>query len=74
MLEAEEFLKELLIVGPVSADVGAAKAKDKHISIRTLNRARKQLGVKAEKKGVQWQWSLPTPNGVPKTQDFANML
>jgi len=58
--EAEEFLNGYLEAGPMPADkvIEAAKAND--ISKRTLDRAKKDLGVIVEKGGYQgeWQWRL----------------
>jgi len=58
---AKEFLQELLADGPFGAVEGLEAAKDQGISERTLARARKELGVKAEHdaslKGG-WKWTL----------------
>ena len=58
--KAKEFLRELLADGPVDADEGEEAAKANSISSRTLDRARTDLGVKAEKDGFEggWRWHL----------------
>ena len=58
--EAKEFLRELLADGPVSAKEGEEAAKANGITRRTLERARKELGVKAKKNGFEggWTWAL----------------
>jgi hypothetical protein len=62
--EAVTFLKALLANGPVPAKQAESEAREAGISPRTLDRARKHLGVRAEKTGGlgkvgQWIWSLP---------------
>jgi RecA-family ATPase len=59
--EAEEFLRDLLRNGPATARDGEDHARALCISRRTLERARKKLGVIAEKAGLQegWTWRLP---------------
>lgn len=59
--EAEEFLRDKLSGGPVSAKEGEEHARALGIAPRTLARARKKLGVVAEKGGLKegWTWRLP---------------
>jgi putative DNA primase/helicase len=59
--EAEEFLRDKLSAGPVPAKDGEEHARALGIAPRTLARARKKLGVIAEKVGLKegWTWSLP---------------
>ena len=61
MRHAKEWLRELLAGGPVTAAEAKDKAEAEGISDRTLARARKRLGVVAEKDGYQgpWTWRLP---------------
>ena len=54
-----ELLQEELKNGEVSQKVISAKAKYSRISTRTLNEAKKVLGVKSIKRNGQWYWSLP---------------
>jgi putative DNA primase/helicase len=63
--EAEEFLEKLLSKGPVPAKDGEEHARALGIAPRTLKRARKVLGVIAEKDGLKegWSWSLPAEGG-----------
>src|SRR6516225_8896064 len=66
--EAEDFLRDLLRDGPRPAKDVEAEAKEAGISWRTVNRAKKTLGVVAERKAERgdglgrsgrWYWSLP---------------
>jgi hypothetical protein len=61
LAEAQEFLRDRLSPGPVSARDGEADAHALGIARRTLIRARKKLGVVAEKSGLKggWTWRLP---------------
>jgi Bifunctional DNA primase/polymerase, N-terminal/AAA domain len=66
--EAEEFLHHTLSDGPKGSDEVNAAAKDAGISVRTLKRAKKKLGVVSEKeKGVfdsgKWVMRLPEEQG-----------
>jgi putative DNA primase/helicase len=63
--EAKEFLEKLLSKGPVPAKDGEEHARALGIAPRTLKRARKVLGVIAEKDGLKegWSWSLPAEGG-----------
>lgn len=56
--QAMELLQEELKDGEVSQKVISAKAKYSRISSRTLNEAKKILGVKSVKRNGQWYWSL----------------
>ena len=57
--QAMELLQEELKDGEVSQNVISAKAKYSRISSRTLNEAKKILGVKSVKRNGQWFWALP---------------
>ena len=61
--EAEEFLRENLSA-PAAAKDMEEHARAVGISSRTLARARKRLGVIAEKGGMDkgWTWHLPGPS------------
>ena len=56
--EAVEFLKEMLKDGPVDSQELERHRKQLNISISTLKRARKKLGVKATRKGEKWICSM----------------
>ena len=58
--EAKEFLRDILANGPIEAEEGDRAAKAKGISKRTLDRAKKDLGIKADKDGFDgpWKWHL----------------
>jgi RecA-family ATPase len=74
--EAEEFLREKLSEGPVSAKEGEEHARALGIAPRTLARARKKLGVVAEKVGLKegWIWRLPAEDcqTTPKNANQSN--
>jgi hypothetical protein len=66
--EAEEFLRDILRDGPRPAKDVETEAKEAGISWRTVNRAKKTLGIVAERKAEaghglgragRWYWSLP---------------
>jgi hypothetical protein len=63
--EAEEFLREKLGNGPVPAKEGEEHARALGIAPMALKRARKKLGVIAEKAGLKegWTWRLPSEGG-----------
>lgn len=54
--EAVSFLKEIMADGDVSAKEIISMAGQEGLSIRTLNKAKGQLGIRSEKKGDQWYW------------------
>jgi putative DNA primase/helicase len=73
--EAEEFLREILAHPEgVAAKDAEEEARAKGIASRTLKRARKKLGVVAEKSGMEggWIWRLPAEGGqqTPKSATF----
>lgn len=59
--EAEAFIKTTLAEGPVAAKDIERMAEESAISLRTLKRAKKGLGVVSAMQGYQgaWEWSLP---------------
>ena len=60
--EAREFLLERLEAGPVDSEGIIEEAKQEGIAKRTLDRAKKDLGVKSRKQGGTggpWLWELP---------------
>jgi putative DNA primase/helicase len=67
--EAEQFLMDLLVNGPVLSKIAKRQAADNGISDKALRRARKSIGVVAKREGfgedMRSTWCLP---GVkPKT-------
>lgn len=60
--EAKRFLQEALAASSLPASDVYAQAKDAGISKRTVDRAKKELGVKARKVGMSgsWVWELPS--------------
>ena len=62
--EAATFLRDLLAGGPLPTKQIMADAKANGISERTLWRAKRELGVIAERAKGQtaaWYWMLPRP-------------
>jgi hypothetical protein len=61
LTEAMAFLKELLGAGPLRAAEVAEQARGQGFSERTLRRAKKELGVVANRSGdgKSWRWALP---------------
>lgn len=55
---AEDFLRELLALGPVAAKDAERAAGGNGISERTLARARRSLGVLPRKLATHWEWAL----------------
>jgi putative DNA primase/helicase len=72
--EAKEFLLEELKAGPVPVKKIYAEARDAGHSEKTLNRAKKELGIKAAKAGFSggWAWNIPpqNPQGGQGGQDW----
>ena len=56
--EAKKFLTDILANGPVPTTEIEDAANGNAISKRTLERAKRELGITAEKNG-QWCWRLP---------------
>jgi len=63
---AVRFLEEFLEEGPMPASDLEAAAEDEGISIATLRRARKRLGVRSEKRGSSNLVSLPAQHAQPQ--------
>jgi hypothetical protein len=61
--EAQEFLLQTLAEGPKPALDVFADADKLRISRATLRRAKRDLGVAADKTPNHWEWSLPRPQG-----------
>jgi putative DNA primase/helicase len=61
--EAREFLLERLEAGPAKADDVIDEAKQEGIAVKTLRRAKKELGIKSRKEPGRtdgpWFWELP---------------
>jgi hypothetical protein len=61
--EAREFLLEQLEAGPRKAEDIIDQAKQEGIAKRTLDRAKKDLGIKSRKTPSrfdgEWYWELP---------------
>src|SRR5215203_5905023 len=61
--EAKDFLLEALETGKKPADDLKKDADAAGISVSTLKRAKKVLGVEAKKEGAVWYWHPPKPEG-----------
>jgi putative DNA primase/helicase len=57
--EARDFLVLELEAGPAPTTDLKRRADDAGIAWRTIERAKKQLGIRARKNGVGWLWQLP---------------
>lgn len=59
--EAGCFLRELLLNEPVEAKIVFEKSEEVGIARKTLNRAKRDLGVRSVKGGMdgRWSWELP---------------
>lgn len=60
-LDAEQFLRDLLADGPISTKQVKADATGAGYAWRTIERAKRDLGIEAVKAGMKegWQWFLP---------------
>lgn len=59
--EAKRFLLDMLANGPILASDAERRCQEDGLSIRTLKRAKKELGIISEKNGAAgWFWKLPT--------------
>lgn len=65
--EAKEFLLTLLAHGPVPANRVQKEANQNGHAWRTVNRAKKDIGVVTSKIGMkgEWRWELPPKNATP---------
>jgi putative DNA primase/helicase len=59
MQETEQFLRNKLAHGPVRQKDIVDEAKQDGVSLRTLERAKKELRVESSKLKDEWLWSLP---------------
>lgn len=70
LFEAEEYLTNKLSSGTLKAEQVESEARDLGISIRTLKRAKKAIGIEVTKQGFghsgYWLWSLPKETKVIK--------
>lgn len=72
--EAVAFLEDLLGAGPVAAKVARTEAKEAGIAARTLDRAKKTLGVESVKLGApgesgRWVWTLADRRTPPEAEE-----
>jgi RecA-family ATPase len=60
--EAREFLRSLLASGRMSAEDVKKQAREAGIAEQTLNRAKRDLGIRPHKLGFEagWSWELPS--------------
>jgi hypothetical protein len=66
--EAVEFIKDLLKDGRVASKVMEEEAKGAGISMKTLNRAKRSLGIRPKRIGDGWWW-LPPDDADEDGQD-----
>lgn len=69
--EAEDFLRDMLAGGPISVQDIKRESTAAGISWRTIERAKADLGIKAEKNGYtgSWQWRVYTKTAKAANQD-----
>lgn len=60
--EAKDFLKELLADEAVESNIVLKEAKENGIHERTLNRAKKQLGITSKRENKKWYWHIEKNN------------
>ncbi|MFI3250803.1 MAG: AAA family ATPase [Eubacteriales bacterium] len=58
--EAKVLLKQILMIAPVEANSVYLQGKEANISKRTIDTAKKELGIISNKVADKWLWSLPT--------------
>jgi hypothetical protein len=79
---AEEWLRNQLVNGPVAVSTLRCLANQGSLSWRTIERAKKRLGLKSNKVGISdgWRWRLPDENNdedcrrPPSSSNTANDL
>lgn len=64
--EAAKFLRAVLAEGPLPPEEVYKQAQEAGFSKRTVERAKPRAGVKSEKLGLQWRWTL---GGLPHEKD-----
>lgn len=71
--EAVDFLEEQLSEKRVAATTVQGRARDQGITLATLRRAYKKIGVESVKIGIVggWTWQLPSSERVPVEQEPA---
>ena len=57
---AKEFLEDILADGGKPAKAVYADAKVNDFTERTIDRAKKELGIMSKKTGTTWTWELPS--------------
>jgi hypothetical protein len=67
--EAKDFLREALSAGEAAALSVQQEAGRRGISKRTLDRAKKNLGVQSGRGRENWTWRMPTPGPLPGQDD-----
>jgi len=74
--EASDFLTKSLADGPIEAKAVKSQAKVVGIAWRTVYRARRNLGIKAFRKGFgdagSWFWSMPNTHRAPNSKECHN--
>jgi len=56
--DAKDFLKEFLAEEAVAAKIVLTEAEENGIGKRTLDRAKKQLGIKSKREDKKWYWYI----------------
>ena len=71
--DAMEFLTEVLAEGPVRTSEVMSQARGQGFSERTLRRAKKKLGVVANRgeDGKMWRWEMPVSEEIEQAEKVA---
>lgn len=75
--EAEAFIHEMLADGPVPAKVMQSSAREAGVSIITLKRAKKKMGILSERvpgSATAWQWVRPSGSTGSSVSTPKNMI
>jgi len=73
--QTEDFLADLLASGPLPHERVLDEATKRGFSERTLDRAKKALGVRSNQKDGAWYWSLPEQGGESdRTEDHPPLM
>ncbi len=65
--EAEDFLRQVLVDGPVPAKDVKAQAREVGVSVKSLKVAKQRLGIRSQKDGFEagWHWLPPAEQFPP---------
>jgi len=64
--EAKEYLQETLAAGPIPSAEILKQSKKDGIAERTLNRAKKDIGIISARENDVWYWKMPEKKEAPR--------